>query len=972
MPSGDGGTDTPAASTPTIRSIELVNFMCHSHFEIEFTKMITCITGRNGSGKSAVMIALGIVFGQRAAALDRGSSFKSLIKTGCNQAIIKICISNTLGLCPERYGSRITVEKRLRGTGSRSVIYDPQGVPCAASAAEISSIIDAYGLRFENPLNFLTQEQSKRFLGASRPEQLYDLYYKGSEFKIITDELGESLSRLSEMRERLAETINACDSTSLDLSAAESKLVFLETDHAAVLRSLEAESVAASLGKHISDLSEIDMLLSKMEEDAKNAESAAAFTVGDFASRSTLEIEGSISALKLKLRGLQNDRNEFVREASEREEALKALRSAENPSEALKSAEDALAKARERFSFLESAGVAVEEAVEEENRRNTEKKSRRFALEKQIEYLQRNSTDAATAAAASQHSAVADAVRGLRFRDDVLGPLSSYVTLRDQRWFRVASTVLRKSLDSYLVFCAEDRATLRGVFKTQNVNFPISLFSSKQTAHSLQKPRARLSEDGGLYPVLLDVLELRNPLFLNQLTTFHNAEQIVLVENREEAYKIVRSDIKNVDCAYTMTGDRIKLANGSLSDFRPRDDGRFWFEDKTSRVEALRRRLLGIAEDADASAAQAEHSKALHGARDALEAAARERSEAAARAAVLAGSEDDAATCERRLRALQRSASLLEGKIGNAEAELKVLADAKEAVEAENAAGQAAHLEAKREARRRAAEAELQIALCESKRDELIRRKRVVRDAVDRTVSELLELQPPGSGDDRCFCGVSLPGSVVPQLENPRDPCVVSAEKRAVKEHLRTASEMQSPEDIREEIAVLRGEKAVHERIRNKFESLISQTIEACERRITKRDEIKDKKSAEAAELFAHFMGRGGYDGELVFDHLQRRIDLRVAVHGGEHAGSKATLSGGERSYAGVCLLLALWRSFRCPVKVLDEFDVFMDDLNRRAAVRALFDFFRENAMQVILITPLSTDGLVEDDCEIRVLAKAE
>jgi len=39
------------------------------------------------------------------------------------------------------------------------------------------------------------------------------------------------------------------------------------------------------------------------------------------------------------------------------------------------------------------------------------------------------------------------------------------------------------------------------------------------------------------------------------------------------------------------------LTNGSLSDFRPRDDGRYWFEDKTSRVEALKRHASKIAEE---------------------------------------------------------------------------------------------------------------------------------------------------------------------------------------------------------------------------------------------------------------------------------------------------------------------------------------------------------------------------------------
>jgi chromosome segregation ATPase len=36
------------------------------------------------------------------------------------------------------------------------------------------------------------------------------------------------------------------------------------------------------------------------------------------------------------------------------------------------------------------------------------------------------------------------------------------------------------------------------------------------------------------------------------------------------------------------------------------------------------------------------------------------------------------------------------------------------------------------------------------------------------------------------------------------------------------------------------------------------------------------------------------------------------------------SLSGGEKSYSTICLLLSLWASMRNPFRALDEFDVFM------------------------------------------------
>ena len=60
-----------------------------------------------------------------------------------------------------------------------------------------------------------------------------------------------------------------------------------------------------------------------------------------------------------------------------------------------------------------------------------------------------------------------------------------------------------------------------------------------------------------------------------------------------------------------------------------------------------------------------------------------------------------------------------------------------------------------------------------------------------------------------------------------------------------------------------------------------------------------------------------------------------------------------------VSLILALWEEIQPPFRMLDEFDVFMDMMNRNKSVDMILDFaMKKRDFQYFFLTPLDTNML--------------
>lgn len=91
-------------------------------------------------------------------------------------------------------------------------------------------------------------------------------------------------------------------------------------------------------------------------------------------------------------------------------------------------------------------------------------------------------------------------------------------------------------------------------------------------------------------------------------------------------------------------------------------------------------------------------------------------------------------------------------------------------------------------------------------------------------------------------------------------------------------------------------------------------------------------------------------------------LELLVGFKGAEHQVLNAyTQSGGERTTALMCFLLALQQQIQSPIRAIDEFETHLDPRNREAILQGIIEFMRSEETQYIVITPgqlVSVEGV--------------
>lgn len=160
---------------------------------------------------------------------------------------------------------------------------------------------------------------------------------------------------------------------------------------------------------------------------------------------------------------------------------------------------------------------------------------------------------------------------------------------------------------------------------------------------------------------------------------------------------------------------------------------------------------------------------------------------------------------------------------------------------------------------------------------------------------------------------------------------------------------------------------------RSGLEKLLRLLKQACLIRIQMFRRFQASISARSRINFQYLLSERDFRGALNIDHKRKKLDVHVepdkAVTTGKGRQTK-TLSGGEKSFSSICLLLALWEAMGAPLRCLDEFDVFMDDVNRDVSTKMIISAARKAVgRQFILITPKALGaGVANGDQDVRII----
>ncbi|XP_062345672.1 structural maintenance of chromosomes protein 6 [Cinclus cinclus] len=997
-----------------------------------FGSNLNFVVGTNGSGKSSVLTALIVGLGGKATATNRGSSLKMFIQKGETSADISITLRNQGrdAFKPELYGTSITVNQRINQDGSRTCkLKSKSGTIISSKKEELIGILDHFNIQVDNPVSVLTQEMSKQFLQTKNEGDKYKFFMKATQLEQMKEDysfigktkkntrvqIEQGEERLEELKQLYLEKKEIFKSIKF-VSDMQNRLEDLKHQMAwAVVIEMEKEIELLKEGIKAEEgntelLQKVEECQVKVNEAEKNYKAIQdkLITVSEEAQalhpqcislkaevqakrKAVNETEIVYNRSKTELKRLEKDSEQLRKRIEELKscanqvsepEKLERQRRIAYLREQLKAFHDeeimigqqvdqfqqAISKCREEHSRLRRESSEVQQALD--------------AQQKQLRDLKDSKTN--TLKRFGPHvpaflEAVEVAYKQGHFRKKPLGPLGALIHPKDPELILAIESCLKGLLQA---FCCDNHGDERTLQFLMSKYYPrghrpqiiVNKFQNKiydTSQRAVHHPE---------FPSVLTALEIDNPVVANCLIDMRGIETVLLIKNSRRAREVMQCNRPPKNCkeAFTAEGDQVFERRYYSSNFvRPKFLSQDVeaeishldkeIENKRAQLKASQQRLHSIEDEIrqneDHLCGHRRHQKQLQvKVRTTNAEIADLENMEEHQSADIHILQDEAEENKGRMESVKQDMQLQSRKMeelkNNLQAAEKKLEEAKEKIhQVEEIAGPI-----KAELNQAKSEVESSKYHLQHYEDKQREHEACINKHKDLLISKEKELEEKMAKAKQIFSERIKVSRTVKSLD---------AEMNRLREKINLES---SHHGNREEIVQqFRYTKERYEDASNKVKNLrrfIAVLDEVMTERLKVYRQFLRSLSMQCKLHFEHLLRVRGCSGHIHFDHKNETLSITVQPREEEKTARSdlRSLSGGERSFSTVCFILSLWNISESPFRCMDEFDVYMDMVNRRIAIDMVLeraDFQRHR--QFILFTPLSMSSLPTSP-HIRIL----
>ncbi|KAH8513662.1 hypothetical protein H0E87_006796 [Populus deltoides] len=617
---GDSNIPTTFRSgVGTISRIRLENFMCHDNLQIELDQWVNFVTGRNGSGKSAILTALCIAFGCRAKGTQRAATLKDFIKTGCSYAVVEVEVRNRgeESYKPDIYGDSIIIERRINQSSSTTVLKDHQGRKVASRREDLRELIEHFNIDVENPCVIMSQDKSREFLHSGNEKDKFKFFFKATLLQQVNDlllSINEQLKSANALVDELEASIKPIEKELTELQGKIKNMEHLEemSQQVQQLKKKLAWSWVYSVDKELQEQmvkvgklkeriptcqARIDHELMKVEElrktfIEKKAQTAHMVERAKEVRNKQDELRNTVSLATKKKLELENEHNRRTNQIHSMVKRVKLLEQQARDiheqqvkntqaeeceiEEKLKELQDMIDAADFTLSRLKEEESTLLESVSkgmDEIRKITEEIEEYGKKEQEIRAyireLQLNKTNKVTAFGGDR---VIQLLRTIerhhqRFGSPPIGPIGAHVTLANgDRWAPAVENAVGKLLNAFIVTDHRDSLLLRGCAREANYN-NLQIIIYDFSRPRLTIPSHMLPQTN--HPTTFSVIRSDNDTILNVLVDMGSAERQVLVEDYDAGKAVAfEKQISNLKEVYTIDGYKM-FSRGSVQTVLP-------------------------------------------------------------------------------------------------------------------------------------------------------------------------------------------------------------------------------------------------------------------------------------------------------------------------------------------------------------------------------------------------------------------